>query len=680
MTRWGFAAGLVLFGFILCAGLAVARNERTPGPHIYDLTVLPHDATIDEAVAGGGWRSLQDAPPNLAGNWWARFRLDLGPLNRAWSLYLGERVSTELFDRRGALVARTGDAVPYGRRVPAMLVPSLPLPSGYRSGDLLYLHITGKLRNIANLHSVPTEQLDSLEREFWTQFVLVAGVLGGLGVLRLIVGLRLRDAASLAYTASSLGFIIYEAVDVRVGWAIFWPGLSIAYEPAWNAALIVFLLGRTAFIRLFVPLARLAPLAYRLFLAGIGVTIATAGVEIFGTFSGSGAVIGCAALVAFVSAFAGIAVCAQKGSREARFSLVAFAGFAPFALSTVLSNQLHVLPPNWIFDHGIEIGICLEAVLLSFGLADRVHSADRARIEAQQQALEIARLHNEAVSRFLPSEFIVQLGRADVTELALGDHVLQRMTVLFADIRSFTTLSESMTPDENFRFLNAYLSQLGPVIREHRGFIDKYIGDGIMGLFPGPADDGIRAAVALQHRLSAFNEERNRAGFAPIRCGVGVHRGDLRLGTIGEAERMDTTVIADVVNLASRIEGLTKLYGARVLVSQSVAAELHVPGSFALRDLGTVTAKGKSAPTRVLEVLDADDETLRAAKLANLVEFERALGAFTAGRFGTAHEEFAAISARCPGDAAAAHYSERSRELLDASPADWDGIDHMLVK
>ncbi len=237
-----------------------------------------------------------------------------------------------------------------------------------------------------------------------------------------------------------------------------------------------------------------------------------------------------------------------------------------------------MLPPNWVFDHGIEIGICLEAVLLSFGLADRVHSGDRERIKAQQQALEIARLHNVAVSRFLPSEFIVQLGRADVTELALGDHVLQRMTVLFADIRSFTTLSESMTPDENFRFLNAYLSHLGPVIREHRGFIDKYIGDGIMGLFPGPADDGIQAAVALQLKLSEFNDERNWAGFAPIRCGVGVHRGDLMLGTIGEAERMDTTVIADVVNLASRIEGLTKLYGARVLVSQSVVGRAASPG------------------------------------------------------------------------------------------------------
>ncbi len=93
-----------------------------------------------------------------------------------------------------------------------------------------------------------------------------------------------------------------------------------------------------------------------------------------------------------------------------------------------------------------------------------------------------------------------------------------------------------------------------------------------------------------------------------------------------------------------------------------------------------ITAKGKSDPTRVHEVLDADDETLRNAKLADLTTFERALGAFSAGRFGEAHEQFATIVARTPGDLAAAHYSERSRELRDTAPADWDGIDHMLVK
>ena len=618
--------------------------------------------------------------PGLEGDFWARFRIELGQTNRAWAINL-MRAGAALYDERGALVASTGEAIPYRERVPRTLVPYLPLPYRYRSGDILFLHVRGALRDITGLRLVETEELTAIERGFWIQFALVAGALGTLAALRLILAIRLRDAAMFAYVASCIGFILYEAVDVRVGWALLWPAVSIPFGVAQNAAIIVFLLGRTLFVRTFVPLARLAPIADKVFLAGVGLMIVRAFSEMVWPIAGSAYLNGLAAFLTFGAAIVGIVICARKGSREAWFSLLAFAGFAPFALATLLAGpELLNLPSNFIFDHGVEIGICLEAVLLSFGLAERVRSADQERIAAQRLALDVAARHNEAVTRFVPLEFIEHLGRSDVTQLVLGDHVLRRMSVLFSDIRSFTALSETMNPDENFRFLNSYLSHLGPVIREHHGFIDKFIGDAIMGLFPGPAEDGLRAAVGLHRRLDVYNTGRLRAGYRAIACGVGVHRGDLMLGTIGEAQRMDTTVIADVVNLASRLEGLTKLYGARVLVSDEVIAELENPNIFTFRDLGLITAKGKAQPTRLRELLDADDEATRAWKSAELERFSAALAAFRAGSFGAARDQFASLAARCPADGAVAHYLKRSRELAIEAPLDWDGVDHLLAK
>ncbi|WP_445240301.1 adenylate/guanylate cyclase domain-containing protein [Microcoleus vaginatus] len=110
------------------------------------------------------------------------------------------------------------------------------------------------------------------------------------------------------------------------------------------------------------------------------------------------------------------------------------------------------------------------------------------------------------------------------------------MTVLFSDIRSFTTISEAMTPQENFSFINSYLSRVSPVIRAHQGFIDKYIGDAIMALFPESADDAVRAAVEMQKQVIIYNQDRLRSNYPLIVIGIGLHAGHLMLGTIGERE------------------------------------------------------------------------------------------------------------------------------------------------
>ncbi len=210
----------------------------------------------------------------------------------------------------------------------------------------------------------------------------------------------------------------------------------------------------------------------------------------------------------------------------------------------------------------------------------------------------------------------------------LGDHVQRDMTVFFTDIRDFTALSEQLTPQQNFNFLNSYLKHVTPIIRNHHGFIDKYIGDAVMALFPRNANDALNAAIEILNQVNRYNAGRRRAGYVPIEIGIGMHRGELILGTVGEGNRMQTTVIADAVNVASRIEGLTKTFGVGLLLSKAVVDGVDADHKFMLRHLGAVKAKGKKTQRRDLRVLQ-----YRSARAARAQSGDRRTVRARNGRF-----------------------------------------------
>ena len=170
--------------------------------------------------------------------------------------------------------------------------------------------------------------------------------------------------------------------------------------------------------------------------------------------------------------------------------------------------------------------------------------------------------------RFVPSDLLKILGREDIITVRLGDQVQREMTILFLDIRAFTRLSETLSPKENFDFLNRYFKSINPIVKEHFGFIDKYIGDAVMALFPERPEDALNAAIALVSELQKFNQTLMEQGGKPISIGIGAHTGKLMLRTIGNEDRMEGTVISEAVNLASRIEGISKFFGVSVVTSQ----------------------------------------------------------------------------------------------------------------
>ncbi len=296
----------------------------------------------------------------------------------------------------------------------------------------------------------------------------------------------------------------------------------------------------------------------------------------------------------------------------------------------------------------------------------------------------VLELYTSASNRFVPREFLEHLGRRSLADVRLGDHVEREMTVFFSDIREFTALSESMTPQENFDFLNSYLRQATPILRARGGFVDKYIGDAIMALFPESPADALSAAVDLQRQLVAYNTGRASAGYAALKIGIGLHRGTLILGTIGEDERMQTTVIADAVNVASRIEGLTKTYGVPLLVSGSVVEGLSEQerGSHHLRNLGAVKAKGKTRSVEIFECFDNDPEPLAEHKRKTADRFAKAMEHFRRGMFLSAGAIFAEIAKKSPEDTVAAHFLQSCAltTVRDRGPAPWDGAETIEVK
>jgi two-component system sensor histidine kinase ChiS len=192
-------------------------------------------------------------------------------------------------------------------------------------------------------------------------------------------------------------------------------------------------------------------------------------------------------------------------------------------------------------------------------------------LELNQKSMLIYQ-NSEIFYKYVPVEFLKLLNydESNYNSIKLGDSIEKEMSILFSDIRSFTNLSETMTPKENFDFINAYLSYCGPAIRNHNGFIDKYIGDAIMALFPNKPEDAIDSAIEMLDNLHTYNEKRKGKGRQRISSGIGIHTGNIMLGVIGEHKRFNCTVISDAVNLASRIESLTKLYSASLLISESV--------------------------------------------------------------------------------------------------------------
>lgn len=300
-------------------------------------------------------------------------------------------------------------------------------------------------------------------------------------------------------------------------------------------------------------------------------------------------------------------------------------------------------------------------------------------VQVRQRTTELQNL-NASYRKFVPEEFLKFLNKTHFTEIELGDHVAMEMTVFFSDLHGWTTLSEKFDPIQNFQFVIDYFSLVGPLIREHSGFIDQYYGDGIMALFDKSPDDALNAAIRVVKKVQEVNTDKGTDS-QPLRIGIGLHTGDLMLGIVGEEERMQGAVVSDNVNLASRIEGLTRVYDSSIVISEVTYQKLENPGKFQIRFLDSVKVKGRVGKVKLYEVYDGDPPEIISRKSDSRECFEKGIDHYYKKQFAEASVEFNMVLEENSQDKAARIYLQRSaRYMVDGVPSDWDGAENVHSK
>lgn len=288
---------------------------------------------------------------------------------------------------------------------------------------------------------------------------------------------------------------------------------------------------------------------------------------------------------------------------------------------------------------------------------------------------------NIAYGRYLPGAFLKLLEKRRVIDFNLGDMVEKEMTIMFSDIRSYTNLSESMHPTDNFKFLVRYLSHVGDMLHKNSGFPVQYYGDGVMAMFHGDTDNAVQAAVDMHGKVKEYSEERVKKGRRALQIGVGLHTGKIVMGIRGDARRWEGGIVGDAVNLAARMEGLTKMYGASTLISDDTFNRLKNPKKFNIRFIGKVKVKGKDVPVGMYEVLNGLPEDNFKLKIATKEMFDDALNNFFNGKLERAKDLFETVVKQNPADIAASHYiCLCTKYISEGIPEDWDGVEKLDKK
>ncbi len=591
----------------------------------------------------------------------------------------------EFYDPAGQTVLTSDRSRPVSERLYQSKYPTFPLEISpgevrtvylkYYSRDTLYLPLTIK--------SPPARQGEDLFQHLLVGFIFGIALLTLIsnGYTFLVTGIK----AYFFYSFYLVFFVFWLFATSGFGYLYLWP-----QHPGFNAYSAVFFgycfasslcLFTIAFLnlrirhrRLFLSICAVLGMAL-LLLAAIPLTSLHLQAQLLNLLS-----LAVAPLFIFTAAYS-----LRKGYRPARYYLTSYLIWWIF-MALWISRNVGVLDENFLTHYAVYYGSVLQIVLFSFALSNRMAASQRERDEAQKSLIEHQKttLENQrrmvqSYSRFVPAQFLRILGRKVIMEVELGDHVEKGLTIMFVDVRSFTSLAESMKPTETFNFLNSYLKRIGPVIRAHGGFIDKYIGDGIMALFPEDPNNAVRASLEIFEALILYNEHRSRSHYQPIDISVGIHRGETILGTIGERDRIETTVISDAVNLASRLEGLNRHYGSTLIVSEDLYQDLDQDIRRNFRRMDRVRVKGKNDSIYIYQYL-GDRETPNSSSAA-IARYEEALEWYVRGDIGAAEAIFRELAAADGADRAVSLFVERCARLhRKGLPEDWQGIEDFLSK
>lgn len=327
-----------------------------------------------------------------------------------------------------------------------------------------------------------------------------------------------------------------------------------------------------------------------------------------------------------------------------------------------------------------ELKLLTTIALQSAVAIESAHLFQKGLKAAQEREDAIKSIH-QVSQKFVPTEFIKSLGKNRLTEVSLGDLAEKEVTVMFVDIREFTSISEGLSPKDNFLFINSFNKRMGPIIRKNDGFIMQYLGDGFMALFPTGSQNALRASVEMHRALEDYNQIRASKNRAAVRVGIGMQNGDLIMGITGDVERLDAAIISDTVNTASRIEGLSKHFGTSILMTEKCIQKLSNADEFDFRYLGPVKVMGKQKPIKLYECINGDPKELYDHKLKTLNTFIKGMELYFNQEFAMAAVTFQQIFKQNTADQTAKLFLNRAAHLITQEiDDDWKGIQAISKK
>ncbi len=338
--------------------------------------------------------------------------------------------------------------------------------------------------------------------------------------------------------------------------------------------------------------------------------------------------------------------------------------FAGFIAALTLAGNLYAWQAHWVLSLGTPLLLIL---LLVIGNAGFGFVANYAEARAKRKLAQL-------FGQYVPTELVEEMSH-DPEHFSMKSEA-RVLTVLFSDIRDFTSISEGLEPVQLSQLLDIYLTHMTRVIYQQRGTVDKYIGDAIMAFWGAPidnlrhADDGLRAALAMRAALQQVNAELAPRGWPPLRIGIGLNSGLMTVGNLGSQYRVAYTVVADAVNLASRLEGATKQYGVDILVGEDTA---HATTGITYLEVDRIRVKGKRHPVTIYWPLG--ETAALPSRLASEVErFHAALTSYREGHWDAAEQGWSAVMTESLHPLCALYQRRLAQFRQSPPPADWGGV------
>ncbi len=337
---------------------------------------------------------------------------------------------------------------------------------------------------------------------------------------------------------------------------------------------------------------------------------------------------------------------------------------------TIVGITALIVSTNVMAWSGADLVLPLASPLLLVTLLFVFHMAWGFFVETRGKR-QLAKLFGQ----YIPPELVEEMDKAPEEVSLAGES--REMTVLFSDVRGFTSISENLEPSELTRLMNAFLTPMTRIIHQHRGTIDKYMGDAVMAFWGAPLADpdharhALHAAWEMQRMMKALQPQFEHEGWPPLEVGIGLNSGVMNVGNMGSEFRMAYTALGDAVNLGSRLEGLTRTYGVDVIVSESTR---HAVPEFEFRELDVVRVKGKDRPVAIYEPIGPIEELDRDTRKA-IKRYHAALAKYRQRDWDTAEREIFSLSREYPDDTVYAMYLDRIMHYRNhPPPADWDGV------